>query len=206
MTEKLVNIKESQALTSSLIIAKRFNKSHTNVLANIRELIDKLTLENLAVRNYFISSSYMNTRNRKYKTYDVTRDGFSLLAMGFTGMKAFKFKTRFINAFNRMESELKKISLSRKVGIETRKLLTDTIQESGENERMHGHAFSTYSKLAYKLAGISYEKKPNFRDSLSSEQIERVKNIESMIKALIQTGKQYKEIKSDLEIIFQAIQ
>lgn len=57
----------------------------------------------------FVESSYLN-RGKKYLEYLVTRDGFSLLAMGFTGTKALKWKIKYIEAFNKMEEMLRKQS------------------------------------------------------------------------------------------------
>ena len=53
----------------------------------------------------FILSSYVHKGNT-YKQYIMTRDGFTLLAMGFTGAKALEFKLKFIDAFNSMETML----------------------------------------------------------------------------------------------------
>ena len=88
------------------------------------------------------------------------------------------------------------------VGIETRKTLTDKIKDSGENDRMHGFAYSGYTKLVYKLCGIKYKKIDNFRDTLTIEELERVKNVESMIKPLLEIKKEYSEIKDILYPIF----
>ncbi len=203
--DKLVIATKEEPTTTSMIVSEHFGKKHRNVLKRIDELIIDLTAQKIAVKNYFYESIHTNSRNRKYRIFIVTRDGFSLLGMGFTGKKALKFKTDFIKAFNRMESELKRKSHNRSVGKEVRKVLTDKLDESGENERMHGHGYSTYTRLAYKLAGIKYIKPPkgiDFRDQLSPEEIKRVKSIESIMKELVDSGKVYNEIKEYLNDIF----
>jgi Rha family phage regulatory protein len=200
-----VNIEKNSASTTSNIIAEHFGKTHKHVLDSIDNLIRDLTAENYAVKDYFKESDWINDRNRKYRMYKISRDGFSLLGMGFTGKKALKFKTDFIKAFKLMESRLKESAHNRSVGVEVRKVLTDTIEDSGENKRMHGHGFSTYTKLAYKLAGIKYIKPPKgikFRDQLNTFDLDRVKSIESIMKELINSGKIYNEIKEDLNNIF----
>ena len=54
----------------------------------------------------FALSEYADTSGRKLPCYDLTRDGFSLLVMGFTGEKALQWKIRYIQAFNAMEQAL----------------------------------------------------------------------------------------------------
>ena len=201
----LVEAKKGIAITNSIEIFHETGKTHANVTRDIEKLIKILTLQKRPVKNYFMKSSYTNNRNRKYKTYDMTRDGFVLLAMGYTKEKFMTFKLKFIDAFNNMEKELKSISVSRQIGKEARKVLTDEVKDSGENERMKGFGYSSYTKLAYKLAGIKYEKATDFRDSLSTEGLNRVKNIESMMLALIRSGKQYNSIKADLINIFNPL-
>lgn len=99
------------AYATSREIAKDFEKEHDDLLGSIRDLIKNLTTENFGVKieDYFIESLYVNSRNRKYPEYRLTKDGFTLLAMGFTGIKALQFKLDYINKFNEMEAQLKEI-------------------------------------------------------------------------------------------------
>lgn len=99
----LVIMKDQQAVTSSLQVAETFNKNHQHIL----EAIDNLTVENPTVKNLFVEGTYTNSRNRVYREIFMNRDGFTLLAMGFTGKKALGFKMQYIEAFNQMEDELK---------------------------------------------------------------------------------------------------
>ena len=194
-----------KVFANSQVVSDRFDKTHKNVLGTIDNLLRNLTAENSAVKNFFIEQTFTNKRNREYRRFDITRDGFSLLAMGFTGSEALKFKLQFIEAFNNMETELKRQAHTRSVGIETRKNMTDKIKDTGENERMHGHGYSTYTKLAYKLIGIKYKKPPKnerFRDSLSVEDLDRLETVEDMIKSLLKAGKEYGEIKDLIGVVF----
>jgi Rha family phage regulatory protein len=205
---EIVKSLDGTAFTESQIVGPKFKKEHKHVLESIDRIVQELTAENAAVKDYFVKSTFTNNRNREYRNYLMTRDGFSLLAMSFTGSKAIQFKVKFIHAFNSMEKRLKDQSFVRQVGVETRKVLTDEIKDSGENDRMKGHGFSTYTKLAYKLAGIKYVKPPKgevFRDNLNKDDLLRVENIESMMKSLIKTGKQYGDIKEDLNNIFGSV-
>lgn len=96
----------NQALTSSLLVAEKFGKEHKHVLDAIRELIQGCA-ENSA-DPMFVETIYINEQNRQeYPMFIMNRDGFTLLAMGFTGKKAMRFKLDYIAAFNAMEKALK---------------------------------------------------------------------------------------------------
>jgi len=100
---ELTEINEGQIITSSRLIAEKFNKQHKHVLASIEEILR--LAENSA--HLFYESTYTDLSNRQTKQYLMNRDGFSLLAMGFTGKKALAWKFKFIKAFNDMEAALK---------------------------------------------------------------------------------------------------
>lgn len=102
--EKLV-LKSTKGtpITTSLLIAEKFGKEHKNVIQSIKEIIR--SAENSA--HFYHSSTYNDSMNRLQEMFIMTRDGFSLLVMGFTGDKALQFKIDFINAFNKMEFALK---------------------------------------------------------------------------------------------------
>lgn len=92
----------NQLVTSSQIVAAYFDKNHRHVLDSIRQI---LAAENSAAK-FFYTASFLN-RGKRYPMYFMNRDGFSLLAMGFTGKKALEWKIRYIQAFNEMERKLK---------------------------------------------------------------------------------------------------
>ena len=71
----------------------------------------------------FKLNSYISERGREEKEYIMNRDGFSLLAMGFTGKEALEWKLKYINYFNLMENELKARTETRHIGITVRKRL-----------------------------------------------------------------------------------
>ena len=92
-------MKSRKALTTSLKVAETFDKAHKHVLTSIRNL----TAQNSAVKKMFAESTYVNDRGQEQPMYYMNRDGFTLLAMGFTGRDAMKFKLEYIEAFNRMD-------------------------------------------------------------------------------------------------------
>lgn len=99
--ENLVKIQNNQAVVSSRQVAEHFEKMHKNVLTSIKEI---LAAENSATRFFFLSS--YKDRGKDYPIYFMNRDGFTLLAMGFTGRKALQWKLKYIAAFNEMEKQL----------------------------------------------------------------------------------------------------
>ena len=103
--QELVILKNKEAVTTSLQVAESFDKKHRHVLTAIDELKEGVA-ENWA--DLFWEDTYVHPQNKQsYRIIYMNRDGFSLLAMGFTGKKALSFKLQYIEAFNKMEKELK---------------------------------------------------------------------------------------------------
>lgn len=102
--QALVTIKHNQPITTSRQIAITFGKEHRAVLHAIHNLRES-TPTNFNQRN-FASADYRDTQGKRQPMYELTRDGFTLLAMGFTGKRALEFKLAYINAFNEMERKL----------------------------------------------------------------------------------------------------
>ena len=94
---------DGELVVTSRQIAEDFDKRHADVIEKIEELIKT---EN-SVMTMFIETSYKAGTGKSYKEYLITRDGFSLLVMGFTGLKALQWKLKYIEAFNKMEQALK---------------------------------------------------------------------------------------------------
>ncbi|MGT3282393.1 Rha family transcriptional regulator [Yersinia enterocolitica] len=98
-------IHDGKAVTTSHAVAEYFHKLHKNVLQKIEALdcSPEFTSANFSARVENIKAGAVN-RDSKY--YEMTKDGFVFLVMGFTGKKAAAFKEAYINEFNRMEAEL----------------------------------------------------------------------------------------------------
>ena len=92
----------------------------------------------------------------------------------------------------------------------------DAIEESGENERMHGHGYSTFTNFVYKITGLSGEYKKykqstkmnahptySFREQLTSDELKRVELAESLIKPMLELEKEYSDIRDTLEPLFK---
>ncbi|MBD3844252.1 Rha family transcriptional regulator [Bosea sp. SSUT16] len=104
-----VALREGVARCTSLDIAKDFDKEHKNVLRAIDQVrrdigpeFDRLNFEPI---------SYIDEKGRSYRAFSLTRDGFVMVCMGFTGPAAAAWKARYIEAFNAMEAELARLSV-----------------------------------------------------------------------------------------------
>lgn len=101
-TENIVEIDGGNMFTTSLTVAQAFEKEHFNVLRDIEKLECSETFRALN----FEATEYQDAQGKMRPAYRMTRDGFSFLAMGFTGKKAAAWKEKFLEAFNAMEQTL----------------------------------------------------------------------------------------------------
>lgn len=91
-------------VTTSLIVAEVFGKEHSKVMRDIENLSCS---ESFRVANFGYTPYTHPQNGQVYHYYEMTKDGFSFLVMGYTGTKAGEFKERFINEFNKREAMLK---------------------------------------------------------------------------------------------------
>ncbi|OUB21672.1 transcriptional regulator [Bacillus thuringiensis serovar pirenaica] len=94
----------NEVVTDSLTVAEVFGKQHKNVIRDIHNLHNQL--EEKGKLN-FEPISYNDSMNREQLKYNLTKDGFTLLVMGFTGKQALQFKVKYIEEFNKMEQHIK---------------------------------------------------------------------------------------------------
>lgn len=203
---KRVN-KEEKTVVSSLDVAETFEKEHKHVLEDVRRISDNLDTAEFSA--LFYETEYKASNGKKNPMYLMNRDGFTLLVMGYTGEKAMKFKLAYIKQFNAMEKALQGKLIEREKGIAVRQSLTKALQQSTENERMHGHAYSTYTNCIYKVLfgknakqlreelGIS--EKENLRDYLPVEQLRAVQSMECLVSGLVDCGWGYDQIKEFIQ-------
>lgn len=197
--------REECPCVTSLDVAETFGKEHRNVMRDINNLncspeFNALNFERI---------KYVDSRCRNQDAYVMTRDGFTLLVMGYNGKLAMKFKEAYIKQFNAMESVLRKKMIARERGRASREFLTDSIQQSDEDERMHGHAYSTYTNCIYKVLfgksaaqlrmdyGIG--RTDNLRDCFSPEDLAAVDSMEHLVSGLVACGWEYGRIKDFIE-------
>lgn len=164
--------------------------------------------EEFGQRN-FAQSYYINVQSKKQPMYHITKDGFTLLAMGYTGDIAMKFKEAYIKQFNIMEKTLQGKLVEREKGIAVRQPLTKALQQSKENERMHGHAYSTYTNCIYKVIfGMDAKKlrekygigkNDDLRDCFTAEELKSIQSMESLVSGLVDCGWGYDQVKAFIE-------
>ncbi|EOB4761461.1 Rha family transcriptional regulator [Escherichia coli] len=97
-----VTIENGRAVTTSIAVAEFFRKMHKNVI----QKIDSLECSPEFNRLNFKPVTYTDAKGEKRPMYQITKNGFVFLVMGFTGKKAAAFKEAYIAEFDRMEAEL----------------------------------------------------------------------------------------------------
>lgn len=193
--------REERATCTSLDVAETFGKEHFHVLRDIRELGCS---EEFRQSNFGLAH-YEDAQKKPREMVIMTRDGFTLLVMGYTGELAMKFKEAYIKQFNAMESALMGKRIEREKGIAVRQSLTKALQQSTEDARMHGHAYSNYTNCIYKeLFGMSavqlrehygISKKDSLRDCFSQEELRAVQSMECLVSGLVDCGWEYNQVK-----------
>lgn len=132
--KNLVSVNDGKVVTTSLQVAEHFQRPHKDVLSSIRKLDCSPIFQE---RNFSLSlyhSKLLNGGYKKQPMYYITRDGFTFLAMGFTGKIAARFKEAYINAFNEMERKLAGITVREDEIINIIRELCDDV-----NSRIKGH-------------------------------------------------------------------
>ena len=151
---------EGQITTTSQQVAQHFGKRHADVIRAIRTLDAPAEFTE---RNFALSE-FTDTTGRKLPAYRITRDGFTLLAMGFTGKEAMQWKVAYLNAFNQMEAQLLAMqspALPATISPAQRQHLHELVQlivESGKQ----GHG-ETWKRFHNKFRVSKYEHLPASR-------------------------------------------
>ena len=160
--EQLVLVNDGQVVTTSLIVAKYFGKRHCDVLRSISNIECSPEFN----RRNFASVNYTDSKGEKRPMYYLTRDGFTFLAMGFTGKVAAKFKEDYIEAFNRMERTIRDTADQQAKAIlkETITDLNKRMRKSIEvGRRRHGKQYGPAGEM---VATIPFHDDLDFNDNL----------------------------------------
>lgn len=164
--EQLVLVNNGQVVTTSLKIAEIFGKQHKDVLRAIRELECSTVFKERNFALSFYIRKLSNNGNKKDPMYYLTRDGFTFLAMGFTGKVAAKFKEDYIEAFNRMERTIRDTADQQAKAIlkETITDLNKRMRKSIEvGRRRHGKQYGPAGEM---VATIPFHDDLDFNDNL----------------------------------------
>lgn len=147
-TNGLVMVNHDQVVTTSLKIAEVFEKRHCEVLRSIRNNECSAVFQERNFAFSFYHSKLLNGGYKKQPMYYITRDGFTFLAMGFTGKIAARFKEAYINAFNEMERKLAGITVREDEIINIIRELCDDV-----NSRIKGHEKMLKKEYGVQQAG-----------------------------------------------------
>ncbi|MUU07895.1 MAG: hypothetical protein EP149_09590 [Phascolarctobacterium sp.] len=172
--------KNGQPFCDSLQVAETFKKRHDSVLRDVGNVM-KNCGGNFELHN-FVEITYKDQRNRKQPKYLLSKDGFTLLVMGYTGKKAMQFKIAYINRFNQMENFIKSLLATK----EEFPAFTEAVLLA-HSEPKHYH-FSNEINMIYRIVlgmdaktfreqrGI--DKGASIRPYLSSDEIKLVEQLQ----------------------------
>lgn len=190
---------QDTARVNSLMVAQMFEKEHNKVMRDIRELdcSEEFRLSN------FGQSSYRNDQNKKQPCYDMTRDGFVFLVMGYRGKKAAHFKELYIKRFNEMEKFIR-------ILVETRKdypMLTENVKLLHENPKPYhfSNECDMINRLVVGMTAKQYreahglKKGESIRPHLTDEQIWLMNTLQKADIGLMISEPNYEARKRHLE-------
>ncbi|EAL5422111.1 hypothetical protein CYB79_06150 [Campylobacter coli] len=160
-----LNIKENKVFINSLDLAKVFNKNHKDVLETTKN-----QPQNDFTESNFILSTYKDKKGELRPCYNLTRDGFSLLVMGFTGEKAYKWKVEFIKAFNEMEKRLRNIEYEKHDKLAFRQSLGYKSQLKQQKEKYE-------NKIKALKYDLEHKKELSFKRKLSEKELLELRKI-----------------------------
>lgn len=192
------------ARVDSLFVAEFFEKRHDHVIRDIRKITaPKSGLSDSFIHSNFKADSYKDSTGRKLPCYFMTRDGFTMLVMGYSGQKAMKFKELYIRRFNEMECFIKTLVSAR----QEFPLLTANIKLLHENPKPY-HFSNECDMLNRIVVGMTAKqfrlangiaKGKSIRPYLSDEQITMLDTLQKVDVGLLVAVPDYQQRKRYLE-------
>ena len=188
----------------SLYVAEFFEKNHKEVLRDIRNIAapNSGLSKEFAERNFALGS-YKDKQNKKRPCYYLTRDGFTILVMGYTGKKALRFKELYIRRFNEMEELIKSLVKARTEF----PLLTENIKLLHEKPKPY-HFSNECDMINRIVLGKSakqfrlennLEKGTSIRPYLTEVQINLIEKLQKVDIGLLVAFPNYEDRKRNLE-------
>lgn len=205
---ELVVIENNKMYTTSNIVSEEFGIMHKHILEKIQSFTDEISA--MKFNEMYREFDYTNERNRTYKSYKVSRDGYMFLVMNISTKKANNKKLMFIDAFNAMEKIILNQTntewlTSREQGKAIRKTETDTIKEFTKYATLQGSKsaqfyYKHYTNATYKALSLLEHKKPKTRETLDLLQLHQLLLAEDIVTKVI---KQEMENKEHYKVIFE---
>lgn len=162
----LVTIMDSQAVVSSQSIANKFDKRHDRVLRAIDDA--RKGIPNFG--EMFSETPLPDSYGRFHRAYLMNRDGFCLIAMGFTGKEAMKWKLKYIKAFNRMELALQSKTIEQAIAAakdERLDHIESMLQQSGIFDVFTNPRYSFYQYRYFYVTTTGDDSPRGFYDSIA---------------------------------------
>ena len=192
------------ARVNSLFVAKAFEKRHDHVVRDIEKITDpKSGVSEEFNKLNFERITYKDKTGRKLPCYAMTRDGFTMLVMGYTGAKAMRFKELYIKRFNEMERFIKTLVMARK----DYPLLTENVKLLHENPKPY-HFSNECDMINRIVLGMSakqfrtihnIEKGTSIRPYLTEQQIEWIEQLQKVDVGLLVSVPDLEQRKRYLE-------
>ena len=179
-------------------------KRNNHVLHDIEKITEsKSGLSENFIKTNFTSDTYKDKTGRKLPCYEMTRDGFTMLVMGYTGAKAMRFKELYIKRFNEMERFIKTLVMARK----DYPLLTENVKLLHENPKPY-HFSNECDMINRIVLGMSakqfrtihnIEKGTSIRPYLTEQQIEWIEQLQKVDVGLLVSVPDLEQRKRYLE-------
>ena len=172
-----------KVITNTIQLANHFLKRPSEINRRIALLSNKGLCR-------IAPSYYLNQQGKKQKYYELNRDEFLLVVMGFTGSKADKFKSDFIQLFNQQETELRQWQQGRLVAIDTTKeangqiyLLKNKLAETIPNSK---RCTMLFVHIQQAITKITTGKANTNRDTMTEGQLLKISNLEEQVEIQIE--------------------
>jgi phage regulator Rha-like protein len=208
----IITLNKKEPVIDTLDMAIGFDMQHRSIMRLVK--IHERSIKKFGKVRFEITPSEKG-QNQKHAYLNEAQATFVGTLMNNKG-RAIEFKIQLVEEFDKMKRFIENQHITRSVGKEIRKSLTDSVRDSGENERMHGKGYSNYTRMIYDITGLKDQHivwkdlvnknthgLKNFRDWIYPEELKRVELAESFIKPLLELDKQYSEIKETLKPLFE---
>ena len=192
------------ARVDSRSVAAFFEKEHFHVLRDIARITDTRSgLSKEFIDSNFVADKYKDSTGRKLPCYQMTRDGFTILVMGYTGEKAMRFKELYIKRFNEMEALIKQLVSAR----QEFPMLTEKIKAVHDNPKPYHYSneCDMINRLVIGMTAKKFrethgiEKGKSIRPYLTEEQVRLIEELQIIDVGLLMSVKKFDDRKSFLE-------
>jgi Rha family phage regulatory protein len=207
--ESLVFEKQDKPMTDSLKVAEYFGREHSKVIHSIENIAqaESGVSEEFTQSNFGLSH-YKDSSGKHNKMYTMTKDGFTILTMGFSGKRAMAFKEAYIKEFNRMGDFIRQLDTARLDFHDFAQAIKDAHDEprsyhfSNEFDLINRIVLGTSTRKYKKEHGIEAN---SIREFLTPAQLDGVIKLQRFDMGLVITIPEYEERKHILSNYYSRI-